>query len=234
MEGDLTKLASGFTSANGPVFSRIGYLLFSDGNTIHKWQDGAVTVFRDAPNSAAGLTFDHQGRLLVCERDRLTRDGKTMAKGHGPLDVVYAIDGNIYFCDGKAVHRVGRDGRLVPATSDVTAPRAVALAPKQQKLYVTGSNTQVFAIHADGSLDKGQAFADVKGAGLKTDESGRVWIATPAGIQVIAANGSPVKTIALPEEPTNLNWGAGFRNLIVTSRTSVYRIEARTNGTRTY
>ena len=78
----IEKIATGFSFTEGPVFSRIGYLLFSDipKNRIMKWQPGSeATVFRENSNGANGLTFDHQGRLLTCEQNRVTRtekDGK--------------------------------------------------------------------------------------------------------------------------------------------------------------
>src|SRR5215472_8568151 len=102
------KIAGGFGSVAGAVFSRIGYLLFSDAeaNRIMKWNTGKISVFRENSNGAGALTFDHQGRLLACERGRVTRtekDGKitTLAqKGlTAPNDIVYSIDGGIYFSD---------------------------------------------------------------------------------------------------------------------------------------
>src|SRR5690242_15992472 len=72
------KIAGGFQFTEGPVYSRIGYLLFSDvrANRILHWERGKLTVFRDNSNGANGLTFDHQGRLLTCERGRVTRTEK--------------------------------------------------------------------------------------------------------------------------------------------------------------
>ena len=78
----IEKIATGFSFTEGPVFSRIGYLLFTDipKNRIMKWQPGSeAAVFRENSNGANGLTFDHQGRLLTCEQNRVTRtekDGK--------------------------------------------------------------------------------------------------------------------------------------------------------------
>src|SRR5256885_541599 len=127
----VTSLATGFSSASGPVFSRRGYLLFCDAGAskILQWQGGSLTVFRDPSNGANGLTFDHQGRLLACEKDRLTRteknggvtvlaDTSRVPSLRGPLDVVFAIDGNIYFCDGVAVYRARGDGPVQVATRD--------------------------------------------------------------------------------------------------------------------
>ena len=62
------KVAQGFAYTDGPVFSRIGFLLFSDARAhrIMRWDAGTVKPFREKSNGANGLTFDHQGRLLTC------------------------------------------------------------------------------------------------------------------------------------------------------------------------
>src|SRR5262245_66140238 len=72
------KIVDGFKFTEGPVFSRIGFLLFSDipAERIMKYDfapgrsspgKGEISVFREKSNRANGLTFDHQGRLLACE-----------------------------------------------------------------------------------------------------------------------------------------------------------------------
>src|SRR5579885_3426093 len=72
------KVAGGFAFTEGPVASRLGFLLFSDipAKRIMRWEKGQVTVFRENSNGANGLTFDHQGRLLACEANRVTRTEK--------------------------------------------------------------------------------------------------------------------------------------------------------------
>jgi sugar lactone lactonase YvrE len=105
----IKQVATGFTFTEGPVFSRRGYLLFSDipNQKIHKWERGQVTTIRENSNNANGLTFDHQGRLLAAEGGgKVTRTEKNGtitvladAGLEGPNDLVYAIDGSVYFSD---------------------------------------------------------------------------------------------------------------------------------------
>lgn len=244
----VTEIARGVGATSGPVFSRRGYLLFCDaaGSKIWRSQDGETSVFLSSSRGARALTFDHQGRLLACEKEGVTRTEKdgsvtTLAKQVEPADVVYAIDGNIYFCAGKRVYRVPRDAKITVATEECQRPAGIALSPKQQILYVTdadGGNIRSFDIHADGSLGKGRVFATPaasKPRGLKTDEAGRVWVAAgSAGIIIFSHEGKPLGSVPIPGQPNNLNWGEGFRNLLVTTESSVYHVEARTNGTRTY
>jgi gluconolactonase len=240
------KVAGGFTFAEGPVFSRIGYLLFSDipPKRIMKWSRGTVTVFRENSNSA-GLTFDHQGRLLACETGRVTRtekDGKitTLAqKGlQNPNDIVYSIDGSIYFSDKSLLYQIARQGELRVASQECEGPKGVALSPNQQKLYVADSparKVRVFDIAGDGALRNDRIFATLGvPGGLKTDEAGNVWVAASDGIWVFDANGEHLGTIQTPESPSNCCWGEGFRNLYITARTSIYKVPTKVNGTRTF
>ena len=121
----LFKLAEGFQFTEGPVWSRDGFLLFSDpnANTIYRY-DGALSVFRRPSGYAGadvaeykqpgsnGLTFDSQGRLTANEHGnrRVTRteqDGSitVLAESfegrrlNSPNDLVYAKDGTLYFTD---------------------------------------------------------------------------------------------------------------------------------------
>jgi gluconolactonase len=110
------KLGTGFLFTEGPLWhARDKYLLFSDmpGDHMRKWtaRDG-VTTFRKPCAQSNGLTWDRQGRLLVCQHSTstLTRtepDGQStvLASHHdgkelnSPNDVVTKSDGAIYFTD---------------------------------------------------------------------------------------------------------------------------------------
>ena len=243
------KISGGHRATAGPVFSRRGYLLFSDvpANRILKWQRGEVTVLRENSHGAKGNTFDHQGRLLTSETGRVTRtekDGRITVLAGGlkdPTDLVYAIDGSMYFTDPPAgiVYQITRKGDLLPASRDCEHPFGVALSPNQQRLFVTDRarrQIRVYDVAGNGSLGAGKLFTACDGepGGLKTDEAGGVWLACSAGISHFDSAGRQLQTIALPEPSGNCNWGEGFRNLYVTAGTSVYRVRAAVNGTRTY
>jgi gluconolactonase len=242
------KIAGDCKFTEGPVFSRRGYLLFSDipNNRILKWERGKLTTFRENSNSANGLTFDHQGRLLTCEKGRVTRtekDGKIteLAGGvNGPNDLVYAIDGSVYFTDLPAgvVYQITRKGELRPAAKQCPRPNGVTLSPNQQKLYVADvgeQNVWVFDVNGDGSLKNGRVFcAGLRADGIKTSESGHLWAATKGAVAVVDPDGKRIGEIPFPEGPSNLSWGEGFRGLYVTARTSVYRFPTKATGTRTF
>ncbi len=245
------KVAGGFGFAQGPVYSRRGYLLFSDtaAGKVMKWEQGKVSVFRENSIGSSGLTFDHQGCLIACERGRVTRTGKdgkiTVLAGqlYAPYDVVYAIDGSIYFsspaatAESSAIYQITRKGETRVVSRDCELPGGVALAPNQQKLYAGDTLRRKiweYEIAADGTLRGGRVFAPAHANGVKTDEMGNVWVADEHSIVVFDAHGQRLGEIPIPEDPSNCAWGEGFRNLYVTAKTSVYRIETKVNGTRTY
>jgi gluconolactonase len=110
------QLGTGFLFTEGPVWHPRGkFLLFSDmpGDHMRRWsvRDG-ITTFRKPSNKSNGLTYDRQGRLLVCEHatSQVTRtedDGRgvpiaTHFQGkqlNSPNDIVCRSDGAIYFTD---------------------------------------------------------------------------------------------------------------------------------------
>ncbi len=152
----IVKVASGFGRLNGPLFSRIGYLLFSDSRggricqwTLPHWEEeplgGRLTTYQVCSGEPQGITFDHQGRLLMCERNpgrvvRREKDGSAtvLAETYGgrplgaPDDLVYNIDGSIFFSAAPAPEsfRVRPPGERQDVTS---MPRpAVYRIPRSQ------------------------------------------------------------------------------------------------------
>src|SRR5436309_2461661 len=185
-DAKIEKLAEGLDWAEGPLWDRKGgYLLFSDvpQNVVFKWdpRNGKVSGFlkpsgytgstpRGGEPGSNGLTFDHQGRLVLCQHGdrrvtRVERDGKwtTLAdkwegkRFNSPNDLCYDKAGNLYFTDppygleGKnddpkkelqfnGVYMLRSNGRLVLLTKGVTFPNGVALSPDEKTLYVNQSD----------------------------------------------------------------------------------------------
>src|SRR3954449_5473353 len=115
---ELEQLGTGFTFTEGPLWNPEGFLLFSDmpGDVRRRWdeQDGVREVANPS-NKGNGMTFDLDGRIVVCEHVtssvvRMDPDGtgsgrEVLATHHGdkqlnsPNDVVVKSDGTIYFTD---------------------------------------------------------------------------------------------------------------------------------------
>ncbi len=107
------RLATGFVFTEGPLWHPDGHWLFVDyrARRIHRLTPGGEPeTVREESGGANGLTFDLQGRLIMCEGfarrvTRLERDGSitTLAERwegkrlHRPNDLVCRSDGSIYF-----------------------------------------------------------------------------------------------------------------------------------------
>jgi gluconolactonase len=186
VEGDLPparleQVAGGFEFTEGPVWSPEGALLFSSPNTnvIYRWDAvaGAVTVFnaksgyrgvdigRFGQPGSNGLTFDPEGRLVMCQHGnrRVLRvnphgdttvladsyDGKRL---NSPNDLVFRSDGTLFFTDPpfglpqmfddpakeldfSGVFRVD-DGAVSLVTDELDGPNGLAFSPDERYLYV--------------------------------------------------------------------------------------------------
>jgi gluconolactonase len=117
-DAELEQLGTGFTFTEGPLWNPDGFLLFSDmpGDVRRRWDpDSGVTEVANPSNKGNGMTFDLDGRLIVCEHVtssvvRMDPDGRgggrevlaTHYEGrelNSPNDVVVKSDGAIYFTD---------------------------------------------------------------------------------------------------------------------------------------
>jgi gluconolactonase len=115
---EVERLGTGFTFTEGPIWNPDGFLLFSDmpGDVRRRWDpDSGVTEVANPSNKGNGMTFDLDGRLLVCEHVtssvvRMDPDGRgggrevlaTHYEGrelNSPNDVVVKSDGAVYFTD---------------------------------------------------------------------------------------------------------------------------------------
>lgn len=159
------RLASGFVFTEGPLWHPDGYWLFVDvrANLIYRLRPGGQPeIIRDNSGSSNGMTFDLQGRLIICEGDnrqitRLEPDGTytPIAQRLGgkrinrPNDLVTRSDGSIYFTDPggrltpeereldfSGVHRIAPDGSLSNVTAETEYPNGIAFSPDERTLYV--------------------------------------------------------------------------------------------------
>ena len=113
---DVEQLGTGFTFTEGPIWNPGGnFLLFSDmpGDTRRRWTaSGGVEVLAHPSNKGNGLSYDLEGRLLICEHStssliRVEPDGsRTVLASHwqgkelnSPNDLVVTADGAIVFTD---------------------------------------------------------------------------------------------------------------------------------------
>jgi gluconolactonase len=175
------KLSGGYRFTEGPVWSREGFLIFSDvpNNRVVKWVPGVgIQTYRENSAGANGNTFDPQGRLISCESRnrrvvRQAKDGtwEVLADRYqgkrlnAPNDVVVRKDGHIYFTDpafgeqieGReldfyGVYHITPKGELNLIAKPKGRPNGVTLSPNGRILYVANSDERaVYAYDLDGS-----------------------------------------------------------------------------------
>ena len=160
------RLATGFEFTEGPLWHPGGYWLFGDlpNNRIHTLAPGGQPeVLREDSGRANGLTFDLQGRLIMCEGNnrqvtRMEADGQVTPiaqqldgkRINSPNDVVGHSSGNIYFTNPggripveeqelgySSVVRIEPDGSLRSLTGDLGYPNGLGFSPGEDVLYVT-------------------------------------------------------------------------------------------------
>jgi len=114
----VVQVAEGFPGGEGPVWSREGFLIFSDysRDRLYKYDEGRgaepVAIYREDSHGTNGNTMDAQGRLYSCEYKarRVTRTGRdgrieVLAERfegkrfNAPNDIVVRRDGHVYFTD---------------------------------------------------------------------------------------------------------------------------------------
>lgn len=181
----IEKVAGGFTFTEGPVWSREGYLLFSDPpeSKIYRLSNEGKTVYREASNGANGNTFDTQGRLYSCE-SKSRRVTRTDAKGkievladkfegkrlNAPNDIVVRKDGHVYFTDPAfgaqadsreldfyGIYHLPPKGPLALIAKTPGRPNGIALSPNGKLLYVADSDDRLIRVY------------DVAGNGVATN-----------------------------------------------------------------
>ena len=165
LSGEPELLASGFGFTEGPVWHPDSYLYFSDipNNHLLKWVPGqSPYVAMENTQGGNGLTFDKQGRLLMCQMAarrvvRFDGDGSMTVVADrwegkrltAPNDVVGRSDGTIFFTDpgGRVpmdereikfagVYTVSPDGEMGLATDECEYPNGLAFSPDESILYV--------------------------------------------------------------------------------------------------
>jgi gluconolactonase len=170
------RIATGFVYAEGPVWSRDGFLILSDvpENKLLELKLGQKpALFRANSNGAMGNAFDAQGRLYTCETHsrhitRTDKKGKVDVfaeryegkRFNAPNDIVVRKDGQVYFTDPAfgnqedareldffGVYHVSPRGEVEPIARPKGRPNGITLSPNGRALYVANSDERNIRVY---------------------------------------------------------------------------------------
>ena len=174
------RVATGMLYVDGVVWSRDGFLVFSDAGRrmIYRLDAGvAPKPTEENKNGARGLAYDTQARLYICESVnrrlvRMDHKGKQEVlaetfqgkKFNSPNDVVVRKDGNIYFTDPafgsdagtreldyNGIYRIPPKGDIELVAKWKTRPNGIAISGDGKSLFITDSDRRVVvAFDLDG------------------------------------------------------------------------------------
>lgn len=180
------------------------------------------------------LVVDRKGGVYFTDSGAPPRPAGTPAPAEQPVVA------------NPAVYHITPAGQLLRIAADIERPNGIQLSPDEKVLYVAntaGEYVLAYDIRADGSIGPRRNFAKLEGwrqtetgsssgaDGLAVDASGRLYVASTAGIQVFSSKGEALGIIALPKAPQNLAFaGPGKKTLYVVGRGSAYKIALQAEG----
>jgi gluconolactonase len=258
-------VSDGYGFTEGSIANAAGEVYFQDYGKSKSYKiglDGKVSALDFDPKKAGGTSIGPDGKrytVATAKNQVLSYDlnGKesVVAEGFPVNDLVAAKNGNIYVTSPDGYERPSKlylikpDGTKIIVDEGLKFANGLALTPDQTQLYVAEAGTHwlwIFQIKPDGTLANRQRYgwlfvpdiADNSGAdGLKCDRSGKVYVATRLGVQILDQTGKVYAILPMPggQQPANLCFGgANFDTLYVMCRDKVYRRKLNTRGANTF
>jgi gluconolactonase len=132
-----------------------------------------------------------------------------------------AVDrrGGVYITDGRpaptrsVIYYIDASARITVASNGVGAANGVLLSPDEKTLYVSDTPSEyivAFDVPREGTITRMRNFGRLEGGdrrgadGLAIDEAGRLYAATPVGVQVFSPQGEHLGTIPTPRPATSV------------------------------
>jgi gluconolactonase len=166
---------------------------------------------------------------------------------NSPNDIVVKSDGTIWFTDPSygwlqgfrpepqlpdAVYRFDpATGALDRVADSLEHPNGLAFSPDESVLYIGDSGTPehvvAFGVVEGRRLAGERVFAEIERGypdGLKTDEHGRVFVSSSAGVQVFDFDGMPLDLIPVTGA---VNFAFAQNALYITNDTAIWKADLK-------
>lgn len=229
--GRVDVLADHVGHHNGHRVDRTGRLLSAE--------HGARRVTRTEPDGSVTVLADsYRGARL-----------------NSPNDLAEAPDGSIWFTDpaygidsdyegfaaepeqdGCHVYRIRPDGRLERMIDDFDRPNGIAFSADGSRVLVSDSarrHLRSFEL-TDSGVIGGDVIADCPQGtfdGFRVDTADRIWAGSGRGVEILAADGTALAVLHVPQTVANLTFGGPrMTDLYLTATTSLYSVRVKAAG----
>ena len=216
-------MGQGYGFPGGLAVDATGVVHFADfenNRTYRVGTDGAVAQSRGASNGAQSLAVRADGRIVATQPQarrialQTGPDTESILAGDGvSKDIVVAHSGIAYFTDPstRSVKSMDASGKVTVLDTGIEFPNGICLSPDQGLLYVSdmvGQFVYSFQIGLDGTLAARQPYFhlhledDPRGSGadgMCVDTDGRLYVATPMGVQYCDQAGRVNGILSRPE-----------------------------------
>jgi gluconolactonase len=229
--------------ADGIVGTADGSLLVASrkANTVVKIDaNDKPAIYLDDTNEGGSLAIDSKGRVVAVERGNPQRvriltpprkilnqglDGKPLV---GLRDLAVDKKDGVYFTDGEGrnstVYYVKPGGQItIKVIEDLAGANGVILSPDEKTMYVADTPNEyliAYDVRPDGTVMNRRNFAHLDGPkhngadGLAIDGEGRLYVATPIGIQVYSSKAEYLGNIPTPRGTTSLAFAGPDKKIL--------------------
>lgn len=226
-------ITSASNEANGLMFTKDNNLAVCEGGkgrlTLRSTEGEVVDVLTD---TFKGKRYNKTNDLCVDARGGIYFTDPTWEK-----EVIQGIQG-VYYRNPS--------GEVSLLFGDFQRPNGIILSPDGQTLYVNdswGKEVRAYDVDSQGGISNPKTFvvldtepaSDTRSGadGMAVDVEGTLYITTKLGVQIVDKNGKKLRTIAVPEAPTNCTFGGkDMKTLFITARENVYTLDVSVRGFR--
>ena len=259
-------VGQGYQFTEGIAANASGDVYFQDVSASKTYKIGTdgkpVLLSRDS-KKASGTCFSFDGAMYTAAggtkqvlKYGVNANENIVADSISGNDLVVAYNGNVYVTAPEGTQGKGKlilvrpNGKKEILEDALKFPNGCTLSPDQSQLYVTESASHwvwVYKIKSDGTLTHKQRFGwlhvpdneeNAWSDGLKCDTTGRIFVATRIGIQIMDPLGRVVAIMPAPpsnNQTSNLCFGGpDFNIMYVTAGDKVFRRKLKTRAANSF